>query len=336
MILGHGDDTYKYDKIDINFSSNIYNHFNHGKLFSYLSDKLSNVIHYPEPVPASLEKSISRLVGIEPDEVMVTNGVTEAIYLIAQTFHGNMSVIFQPTFSEYADACVIHKHKICNVYSLDNLTNDTQMMWICNPNNPTGQVIERDKLMSLISEHKSVLFVIDASYAPFTCKPLPETRELCEFPNVLTLHSLTKMFSVPGIRIGYVTANSGLLQQIRLQRMPWSVNQIAIDAGDYLIRHKEDYTIDVGELMSERERVSKELERLGVIDVWPSDSHMILCRLRIGKASALKSFLQSEYHLLIRDAGNFEGLDCGCFRIAVQSRAEDDLLLKGIQQWIMQ
>ncbi len=334
MILGHGDDIYQYDNIDIDFSSNIYHHFNHDKLFSYLSGRLPHVTHYPEPVPCSLEKAISRFVGVGHDEVMVTNGVTEAIYLIAQTFRGNKSAILQPTFSEYADACVIHGHQVCNIYSLEGLTSGIQMMWICNPNNPTGKVVDKTELLNLIGSHESVLFVIDASYEPFTLKPLPKTNELSEFPNVLTLHSLTKEFSVPGLRIGYVTANSGLLRQIRLQRMPWSVNQTAIDAGSYLIQHKEDYTIDVYGLMEERERVSEELNDLGVVDVWPSDSHLILCRLRIGKASALKSFLASEYHLLIRDAGNFEGLDQGYFRIAVQGREEDDMLLKGIKQWI--
>ena len=87
MIEGHGDDAYKYQDIKLNFSSNVYNHFCHEGLFCYLADKLDNVVSYPEPAPFRLEEAIAQLLGLQPNEVCVTNGATEAIYLIAQTFH---------------------------------------------------------------------------------------------------------------------------------------------------------------------------------------------------------------------------------------------------------
>lgn len=334
MLQGHGDDIYGYGGKVTNFSSNIYGRFNHDGLYRYLSAHLRDVEHYPEPDASGLEAELAKDLGLGQDEVMVTNGATEAIYLIAQTFSGAVSVILQPTFSEYADACRIHKHKVCHAYNLSSSADRAQMVWLCNPNNPTGTVTDRDELMRTVDAHPDVVFVVDASYEAFTDRILPTVAEMAACPNVLMLHSMTKQYSIPGLRLGYVTACSRLLQRVRLQRMPWSVNQMAIAAGHYLLCHKEDYVIDIEPLMAERRRVADRLERLGVIDVWQSDSHMILCRLRIGNASALKEFLVDNYGMLIRDAGNFNGLDKGCFRVSVRTAEEDDRLVDAIGEWI--
>jgi len=116
--------------------------------------------------------------------------------------------------------------------------------------------------------------------------------------------------------------------------MPWSVNALAIEAGKFLLRNSNLYRIDARALIEERERIASEFAKTGLIDVWPSDSNMLLARLRMGKAKALKEFLAKEKGLLIRDASNFEGLDDGCYRIAVQSPEADDLLIEGIKEWI--
>ena len=105
MLSGHGDDTYKYKDIRINFSSNVYNHFCHDGLYAHLASRMDCIRNYPPPTPSELEKEIASLHGISPDEVIVTNGATEAIYLIAQAFSEYTSQILQPTFTEYEDAC---------------------------------------------------------------------------------------------------------------------------------------------------------------------------------------------------------------------------------------
>jgi len=334
MIEGHGDDAYRYQDIKVNFSSNVYNHFCHEGLFCHLSDKLDNVVSYPEPTPSRLEEAIAQLLGLQSDEVCVTNGATEAIYLIAQTFHRSHSSIFIPTFSEYCDACRIHEHQIRLTVDFQLSTYNFQLFWICNPNNPTGSVLDKDVLMQAIEKNPNTLFVIDASYAQFTEEPLLTAGEACQFPNVLMLHSMTKEYAIPGLRLGYITANKNLLDEIRRQRMPWSVNQVAIDAGFYLLAHPEEFHLPIRELMMERQRVAEKLASLGYIEVWPSQSHILLCKLRMGKAASLKEYLAKEHGLLIRDAGNFEGLDDSFFRIAVQERDENDILIHAIEEWI--
>ncbi len=334
MIQGHGDDTYKYPDIRLNFSSNVYNHFDHEGLFCHLADHLDDVVSYPEPAPQSLEMEIAMMLQLKPEEVCVTNGATEAIYLVAQTLRRSKTAILQPTFSEYADACLLHEHQLCSIFSISEVPERAQLVWICNPNNPTGTVIAKESLVASIEEHPETVFVIDASYSPFTQESLLTPREAADYRNVIMLHSMTKEFAVPGLRIGYMTANEDMLHKIKLQRMPWSVNQVAISAGHYLLMHQDEYDMDVAALNAEREWMSATLSSLGCIEVWPSDTHILLCKLRFGKAVALKEYLAHEHGILIRDASNFVGLDDSFFRIAVQEHEDNEKLIEAITEWI--
>ena len=143
-----------------------------------------------------------------------------------------------------------------------------------------------------------------------------------------------KEYGIPGLRLGYLTACAALAERIGLQRQPWAVNTLAQEAGLFLLRHRGDYVLPVEELLEERQRMAAALQQLGVVEVWPSDTHILLCRLRMGNAASLKEYLAERCGLLIRDAGNFEGLDERFFRIAVQSVDEDDALLRGIGEWM--
>lgn len=328
MIDGHGDDIYKYGDIRFNFSSNVYGHFSHDGLFAWLAGRLDGIRNYPEPEPRTAECAVAGALELLPSQVMVTNGATEAIYLVSQTFRCSMSAILVPTFSEYADACRIHGHRIEYIRNIVEIPHGTQIVWICNPNNPTGRVCDKDTVIRSITDNPDILFVIDASYAPFTHCPLILAAEVVALPNVIMLSSMTKEFAIPGLRLGYVTANAALLDKIRGQRMPWSVNTVAQEACRYLLAHKDAYAIPLDVLLGERERVGKALAATGCVEPEPSDTHMLLCRLTVNRAQALKNALAGRYGILIRDASNFEGLDGHYFRIAVQTPVENDMLIK--------
>ena len=344
MLNGHGDDIYKYKDIRINFSSNVYNHFCHDGLYAHLASRMDCIRNYPQPTPSDLEKEIATLHNLSPENVIVTNGATEAIYLIAQAFAQASSLILQPTFTEYEDACALYGHSLgdgCWVLgdSVQNTshqhptTNTQHLTWLCNPNNPTGQVIPKDILESAIASHPDIIFIIDESYAPFTKEPLIGCKN--QFPNVILLHSMTKEFAIPGLRIGYITGPTPLLSRIRKCRMPWAVNQLAIEAAHYLLAHKSDYLLDLDALMKERERMARELSAIDGITVYPSDTHILLCRIENTTAAQLKDFLANNYGILIRDASNFQGLDEHYFRIAVQTRDENDELVKALKNRLL-
>lgn len=337
MIEGHGDDLYKYGKkIVINFSSNVYNRIDHSGLYQRLNERLSTICSYPEPMPYSLESEIARRYSLTPRQVCVTNGATETIYLIAQVFQGRISAVLGPTFSEYADACRVHRHKVKPFYSLDALPEDAELVWICNPNNPTGEVRNKEDLKALVDSHPDKLFIFDQSYEYFTLKSLLGIKEAASFPNVILLHSMTKQYAIPGLRVGYFTASEGLTDDVRCRRMPWSVNSLAIEAAKYLLEEGDSISADIPQLLAERERLTNLLLATGMLEIWPTDTHYMLIKLRMGKAAALKDFLAVNHGILIRDASNFEGLDERFFRIATQTPEENDKLVKAISEWMEQ
>ena len=337
MIEEHGDDLYKYGKkIVSNFSSNVYNRIDHSGLYQRLNERLSTICSYPEPMPYSLESEIARRYSLTPRQVCVTNGATEAIYLIAQVFQGRISAVLGPTFSEYADACRVHRHKVKPFYSLDALPEDAELVWICNPNNPTGEVRNKEDLKALVDSHPDKLFIFDQSYEYFTLKSLLGIKEAASFPNVILLHSMTKQYAIPGLRVGYFTASEGLTDDVRCRRMPWSVNSLAIEAAKYLLEEGDGISADIPQLLAERERLTNLLLATGMLEIWPTDTHYMLIKLRMGKAAALKDFLAVNHGILIRDASNFEGLDERFFRIATQTPEENDKLVKAISEWMEQ
>lgn len=337
MIEGHGDDLYKYGKkIVSNFSSNVYNRIDHSGLYQRLNERLSTICSYPEPMPYSLESEIARRYSLTPRQVCVTNGATEAIYLIAQVFQGRISAVLGPTFSEYADACRVHRHKVKPFYSLDALPEDAELVWICNPNNPTGEVRNKEDLKALVDSHPDKLFIFDQSYEYFTLKSLLGIKEAASFPNVILLHSMTKQYAIPGLRVGYFTTSEGLTDDVRCRRMPWSVNSLAIEAAKYLLEEGDGISADIPQLLAERERLTNLLLATGMLEIWPTDTHYMLIKLRMGKAAALKDFLAVNHGILIRDASNFEGLDERFFRIATQTPEENDKLVKAISEWMEQ
>ncbi len=357
MIQGHGDDAFRFGRPMVaNFSSNVYAHVDLEPLKAHLRQRLDVIGRYPEPEPYSLERALAGRLGIDPAAVCVTNGATEAIYLTAHAFTGSRTTILQPTFNEYADACTLFAHSVSPVSSEQASapgatgTNARAMkgapmgmtdggkpgmtMWLCNPNNPTGSVVPKEQIVAAIEENPETVFVIDQSYGFFTKEPLLTAAEAVRYPNVVQLHSMTKRYAIPGLRLGYVTANPALIERIRAVRMPWSVNALAIEAGLYLCEHLDTGLINLDALLAETRRLREALNALPGLSAEPTQTHFFLCHLAEGSAADLKQWLAERHGILIRDASNFEGLDAGHFRIATQTAEENDALVAAVKQYL--
>ncbi|MDD5962561.1 MAG: aminotransferase class I/II-fold pyridoxal phosphate-dependent enzyme, partial [bacterium] len=226
MIEGHGDDLFRFEgRVRINFSSNIPQNVNHEELIRHLCERGSLVGNYPEPEPKSVERRLAQLLGLEPESVIVTNGATEAIYLIAHLFEGKRSAIVAPTFREYQDAAKVFAHRVSFISSIDEIeASDADIVWLCNPNNPTGEVFCRERLLSIIDRCREKVFVIDQAYALYSVKRVLSAEDIAGRDNVVILHSLTKEYMIPGLRIGYAIGSAGVMDALRGLRMPWSVN----------------------------------------------------------------------------------------------------------------
>lgn len=335
MIKGHGDDIYNYkSEIISNFSSNIFSKQNLSALKSHLYSKLDLIHSYPEPDAGSLIKLLSEKYSIEPDNLCITNGATDAIYLTAQAFAGEKTAIVTPTFSEYEDACNIYAHKVSFVEKLENIDPRIRMIWICNPNNPTGFVHDVDYLKRIVKKHNDTVFVFDQSYGFFTGKPVWNIEEAVRSKNIILIHSMTKQYAIPGLRLGYISAHSDIIRNLNKYRMPWSINSLGIEAGKFLIKNNTTVTINADSYLKEANRLKILLAQTDSLTVFPTDTHFFLCKLEKKSAATLKLWLIENYGILIRDAANFRGLDKHYFRIAAQSPEENDRLVKAIREWI--
>lgn len=334
MIEGHGDDLYRYgNRIKYNFSTNIISNVNHSELYGYLSTVLARISSYPEPAPYSLERKVAQKLQIADDNVVVTNGATDAMYRIALLTRNEKSVIVIPTFREYQDACRLYAHNIEFVNRVEEIPADARCVWICNPNNPTGKVVAKGKLLSLAKNMPDSWIIVDQAYADYTELPVMAPKETVKTDNIILLSSLTKRFAVPGLRIGYIVASVAIAEAVRSVGIPWNVNTLAIEAGKYLIDHASDYVIPLRDLHNEALRITDAFKDMG-IECTETDCNFLLCRLPRGASSDLKSYLIEEYGILVRDASNFENLDASYFRVAAQSREENDLLIFGIRKWL--
>lgn len=335
MIEGHGDDRYKYGHIRVDFSSNIPGGIDHSALRTYLAARLADISHYPEPEPYTLERELAQVLGLSSEEVIVTNGATEAIYLAAHLLsqQGGRTAVVEPTFAEYADACRIYGLEVSKAATPYDPPTGFPSLWCCNPNNPTGRAWERERLLHTIDIHPETLFVIDQSYEAFTLKPVLSAVEAASRPNVILIHSMTKRYAVPGLRLGYLTASATLCQRLRRLRMPWSVNALAIEAGRFLLR--EDFCgFSLDGMLAETARLTEALRTMGDFRPLPTDTHFMLVEMAHGTAAELKEWLAREEGILIRNADNFHGLTQLHFRIATQTPADNDLLIAALGLWI--
>lgn len=335
MIYGHGDDTYRYgEKVKMNFSSNIYQKADLTELKQYLATRLDAIGSYPEPEPKELEELIAEKLEIPSSMVMVTNGANEAIYLIAQLYRGWASVIPQPTYTEYADACRMFDHVISyeRTDELDILPED-RIYWICNPDNPTGNVMLKQLLAYVIKKHPRYLYVIDQSYADYTLQPMLKPKEMVDCYNVMILHSLSKKYCIPGLRLGYMTASPIIIERLRDIRQPWTVNTLAIEAGKWLIKNDPKVIPDIKDYIAEAQRLHDELQAIDGIMVMDTKTHYMLVNIDWTTSLELKNWLIENHGILIRDASNFHGLDDHCFRVAAQSPEENDAIINAIKEF---
>lgn len=337
MLHGHGDDGYQYKQsVVANFSSNVWFGGKSENLKQHIIGKWDKIHSYPEAAGESLINCLSNDLGIENDQVICTNGATEAFYLIAQCYSKSTSTIIIPTFSEYEDACKINRHSM--FYINWNELSETStfrdgLVWICNPNNPSGDILKRNILEILLQKNPNSIFIIDEAYIDFT-----DCIETCidlidKYENLIIVKSLTKNFSIPGLRLGYLISNKVLVQNIQFYKPPWTVNSLAIEAGKYLIKNKTDFLPPVYYYKSNTRRFMENISIIPGFKILPSKTSFFLVELEKNKASDLKNYLISNFGILIRDASNFRGLNSSYFRLATQTEEKNDLLIDALKKW---
>ncbi len=339
MINGHGNDSYRYKhKIIADFSTNVFYKGIPKPLEAHLSKSIPGILNYPEPDAKRLQDKIAGFHNLDENSVIVTNGSTEAFYMLAHFYQGKKSSVLFPSFAEYEDACRLNGHSLKFVSHQSfhhEFKPDTDIIWIGNPNNPDGKVLTSTALKYFCNNNPDVMVIIDEAYSEL-CYGFESSIPLVqEVSNLIVVRSLTKTFSIPGIRLGYIILPSGLQQDISAYKIPWSVNSLAQEAGYYIMNNYENLLPDRKLLFDRSQEFQQKLNCINELEVIESKCNYFLVKLKKGKAIDLKTYLIREFGLLIRDASNFKGLNNSFFRLAVQEEKFNQLLIKGIKTWLL-
>jgi threonine-phosphate decarboxylase len=338
MINGHGDDRYLFNyNIVADFSSNVYYKGFSDRLSSHLMDCLYKINNYPESNAQRLQAALAEWHKMRSEQVLVTNGATEAFYLVAHAYRRRSATIVIPAFAEYEDACIANDIQI-NYLPWDELhsqtTFGTDVVFFGNPNNPTGAILHRQTIQQLLEANPEVIFVVDEAYVDFTVDAVSVVAYLDLYPNLIIIKSLTKTYSIPGLRLGYILSNEIIINNILPSKMPWSVNALAIEAGLFIAQYRQEMLLPVSALTMDTLALVSDLNTLNDLSISKTHTNFFLCKTAKGTAAELKLFLLETAGLLIRDASNFKSLTPQHFRIATQRKEQNALLVKWIKAWM--
>lgn len=339
MLFGHGDDFYNsQNEVKINFSSNVWHGAKLDLLKEHLNNQFDSLTRYPEPDAASLKRLLARRYEVEVDNIVVTNGSITAFYLLAQAAKGAKSMIAIPSFSEYEDACRLYDHELSFFATTDDLSElnleGQDFCWICNPNNPDGRLIHRTELLALIAANRQTQFIIDQAYVAFTTEDMLKPSDVKANPNLILVQSISKAYNIPGLRIGYLVASPAITAEVNRYLIPWSVNAVAVEASKYILIHPAQFTLPIRKWQRETAELIYQLNKLDGLEVVPSATTFFLVRLKKGVAADLKKYLWDNHGILIRDAGNFRGLDESYCRLSTQTTDENQQLTAAIRDWL--
>jgi threonine-phosphate decarboxylase len=333
MLQGHGDDGYLHDKpIQADFSTNVYYGGAPAGLREHLYEQWDKVTRYPEVIAESLAEKIAGHYNLSNDHVLVTNGSTESIYLIAQAFKQKKSAIVIPAFAEYEDACRIHGHQIQFISWEDFPAGiaEAELVFICNPNNPSGQIIT--ELEEVITQNEKTLFVVDEAFIEFTVALTSLIALVHKYDNLIVMRSMTKAYAIPGLRLGYIIAAPALIRLLNAEKQPWTVNAMALEAGHFIFDRLEDLVLPIDKILADKADFISGLAT-APLKIYHSHTHFFLAEIQVENAALLKRFLLDKFNILIRDAGNFRGLSENHIRIATLSPDKNQLLIKAFSEW---
>ncbi|WP_288427886.1 aminotransferase class I/II-fold pyridoxal phosphate-dependent enzyme [uncultured Spirosoma sp.] len=345
MLHGHGDDRYRYTTpIRADFSTNVWYGGEPAGLKEYLFSQWDRINRYPDALAGQLAEQIASHHGLPADRILVNSGTTETIYLIAQAFAGSRTTIVTPAFAEYEDACRMHGHQLdfldwATLTDLPSLS--TQLVFICNPNNPTGAAFHA--LADWIARNPQTLFVVDEAFIEFTDQLHTALPLLDQYDNLLVMRSLTKAYAIPGLRLGYVVGSPSLITRLTACKQPWTVNAMALAAGQFIFANYDHIQLPLTQLLADKRQFVAALSNIATIQLYDSTTpssaapssaaHFFLAETRVGTAGELKAYLLDKHGLLIRDASNFRGLRPGHFRLCTLAPDKNALLIDALTEW---
>lgn len=338
----HGGNVYQYQNC-VDFSANCNPLGTPESVKNAIIESLSHINDYPQVGCAPLKEAIAQYEGVEKSEVICGNGAAEIIFSLCRALKPKKALLPAPTFAEYEQA-LASVDCSCNHFFLKEeqdffmedsflkeISKEFNIIFLCNPNNPTGILTKREFLVKVLEkcrEH-SVFLVVDECFLDFVKEPESYTLKgvLKEYPNLFLLKAFTKRYAMAGVRLGYgLTANRELLEKMESVTQPWNVSSLAQAAGLAALKEREYVKQGRETVFQEQEFLKKEMKALG-FQVFPSEANYIFFK---GEQNLFEKCV--EKGILIRDCSNYPGLKSGFFRIAVKSHEDNKTLLRVLRE----
>lgn len=314
-----------------------------------ISKNIDKLVHYPEPESESLKKALASFHGISPDNLIIGNGSIEFIYLIPRALMSRNILIPVPSFSEYEFSSRIQNNSTLffvngreddnfriDVSAILKLLPKVELVFLCNPNNPTGLLLPPEEMSRLIyaSRRYKTTLVMDEAFMDF----VPENektsliKESIKNRNILVLRSLTKFFALAGLRLGYLVGDKNTIGKLSGFQYPWNVNSLAQIAAEAVIKDSEYIKRTELLIMKEKVFLFNNLSRIKGINTYPSNANFILFKLKSKRGAMSLCARLFEKDIVIRSCSNFRGLNDRFFRVAVRKRADNIKLITAIRE----
>lgn len=334
----HGGDVYRYPHV-LDFSANCNPYGMPEGVKKAAKDAVEKAECYPDVECSRLRKALALEEEIPYEQIICGNGAADLIFGLALALKPKKALLLAPSFAEYQQAlqavgCEIRYHYlqkeegfIPNQSFIDAIEKDTDVVFFCNPNNPTGVLKNLEYVQSIAEKCRQcgAFLVLDECFTDFLEDPKSYTMKpfLKEYPGLFLVRAFTKKYAMAGLRLGYgFCSDSKILAQMRAVMQPWNVSVIAQAAGEAALKERTYVEETLGKIRKERKFLLRELEKRE-FQIYGSEANYIFFQ---GSEGLREKCL--EKGVSIRDCSNYEGLGNGYYRIAVRREEENERLLK--------
>ncbi len=295
---------------------------------------------YPDPLQWKVKEAISAIKHVPAANIFLGNGSDEPIDLLYRAFcepRIDNVVAIEPTYGMYkvcANINDIEYRKVLLNNSFDFSADEmlqvadekTKLMWLCSPNNPTGNSLNQDEIVKLLKNFKGII-VVDEAYIDFSSQSGFATK-LHEFPNLVILQTFSKAWGSAAIRLGMAFASVEIVQVLNKIKYPYNINILTQKQALKALQEKEQVINWVQTLISERAWLTDELQKLDIIKhIYPTDANFVL--VKVDDANAVYQYLVNK-SIIVRNR-NTVSLCLGCIRITVGTREENEVLIENLK-----
>lgn len=297
---------------------------------------------YPDPLQIELKNKLSAVKGVKPENIFLGNGSDEAIDLPYRCFcrPGIDNVVaIEPTYGmykvcadindiEYRKVLLDDKFQFNADKLLDACDNNTKIIWLCTPNNPTGNNLNRDEIVKVIERFEGFV-IIDEAYSDFS-RQKSFRADIYKYPNIIVLNTMSKAWASAAIRLGMAFASEDVINIFNKVKYPYNVNLLTQEKAIKILEDKEDVDKWVSILLQERSKLMEAFQYLPICEhVYPSDANFFLAKMT--NAQAIYDYLVDQ-GIIVRNRSRIQLCD-NCLRVTIGTRTENSELIGALRQF---